>query len=512
MAERFPTAHKRTIAEIRCNLVHVDADSQAVTHGLSYPDINLRYIQPDPLTAGSYQVFLRSHDGAYAEYCNSGGPSSRESADPVPSIPAAWHPHKPFVAANVQDQVQIFDMSAYSSARNLQEGMHSTCTTSFVPEPFAVLEHELQKKVHCLSWRPLSGSQLAVGCVGGVALWHLSGSCRAPVGGSRGSAGGGPWMSFHSAPYQSGSRLTSLQWSPDGRLLAAASPDFLGLLLWDVAEGTCQRVGVGFTPIRMLRWSPDGSYLMAGTYGTSFYLFETSRWRYQSWDYATLGFETGAPDANGTVTSQVRQYVSEMIGSFITRLARSLGVPGHLFTGALGLTSPTKGAVADASWAPDSKILMMLFEGSDQVITFNLVGEAPSLTAQMMPMSLPEIRSSSKDSNIGSAVLLDASSAEGKLQESAVTSMAWDVRGERLTVLLRAPPEVAGCVAIFSTSIQPVVQSQLIGLARPPPGFCRWSAIEDWRLSTSSGVDFGSVISLKNESNNIFNLPLRYNM
>jgi hypothetical protein len=92
-----------------------------------------------------------------------------------------------------------------------------------------------------------------------------------------------------------------------------------------------------------------------------------------------------------------------------------------------------------------------------QVITFNLVGEAPSLAAQMMPLTLPEIRTSSSNNGTGAA--------------SAVTCMAWDARGERLGVLLRAPPEVAGCVAIFSTSTQPVVQSQLIGLARPPTEF-----------------------------------------
>jgi hypothetical protein len=72
--------------------------------------------------------------------------SNSDSTDAVPSVPAAWHPHKSFVATNVKDQVQIFDMSSYSTEK-LQEGMKGATTISMLPEPVAVLEHELQKKV-----------------------------------------------------------------------------------------------------------------------------------------------------------------------------------------------------------------------------------------------------------------------------------------------------------------------------------------------------------------------------
>jgi hypothetical protein len=81
------------------------------------------------------------------------------------------------------------------------------------------------------------------------------------------------------------------------------------------------------------------------------------------------GFEVVAPNPKGTAATQVIQYVSSRIGSLVSMLARSLGVPGHLLTGPSGLNSATKGAAAEATWAPDSKILLMLFEGSDQVIT-----------------------------------------------------------------------------------------------------------------------------------------------
>ena len=58
-----------------------------------------------------------------------------------------------------------------------------------------------------------------------------------------------------------------MTWSPDGRLLVVASPDFSGLVLFDVALGSAVRVGAGFSRLRLLRWSPDGAYLLAGELG-----------------------------------------------------------------------------------------------------------------------------------------------------------------------------------------------------------------------------------------------------
>ncbi len=95
-----------------------------------------------------------------------------------------------------------------------------------------------------------------------MALWHLGGTARPAA---AGRTGGGPWLEFlPAASAPGGSRIVALAWSPDGRLLAAASPDFSGLLLWDAASGAYQRLGAGFSPLRLLRWSPDGSYLLAG--------------------------------------------------------------------------------------------------------------------------------------------------------------------------------------------------------------------------------------------------------
>lgn len=59
-------------------------------------------------------------------------------------------------------------------------------------------------------------------------------------------------------------RVTSLAWSPDGRLLAGSSSDSNRMVVWDVALGVGATLRLGLQPVSCLAWSPDGSYLFAG--------------------------------------------------------------------------------------------------------------------------------------------------------------------------------------------------------------------------------------------------------
>eukprot|EP00967_Tisochrysis_lutea_P122908 scaffold203872_cov17-Tisochrysis_lutea.AAC.1 len=51
---------------------------------------------------------------------------------------------------------------------------------------------------------------------------------------------------------------------------------------------------------------------------------------------------------------------------------------------------------------------------------------------------------------------------------SVISDWAWDPSGERLAVLMAPPHPLAGCLALYATSVDPVVHARLIGFARPP--------------------------------------------
>lgn len=62
-------------------------------------------------------------------------------------------------------------------------------------------------------------------------------------------------------------------------------------------------------------------------------------------------------------------------------------------------------------------------------------------------------------------------------RSSVVEDMAWDPSGRRLAVLLKAPHPAAGLIALYSTSVSPVVRAELVGFARPLAGK---EGLEDW--------------------------------
>ena len=81
--------------------------------------------------------------------------------------------------------------------------------------------------------------------------------------------------------------VTSLTWSPSGKLLASGCPADPNMLIWSVASGQnilVKRVSGG--GISLLRWSPDGSKLFAATPGTTFRVWDTKSWQPDRWTVA----------------------------------------------------------------------------------------------------------------------------------------------------------------------------------------------------------------------------------
>mmetsp|Transcript_25425 Transcript_25425/g.69069 ORF Transcript_25425/g.69069 Transcript_25425/m.69069 type:complete len:613 (-) Transcript_25425:221-2059(-) len=407
--------------------------------------------------------------------------------------PLAWHPHRSMLAsADTRNRVLIHDMAsveqglgggalrngkradlAPSSAAALPHARTSALEQALngstvlragpgeavvpsepssqpaqpaqAPPPLFVLAHPAQPQVHSLAWRPNNGACLAVGARGVVCLWELSGggpaSLRPPVSArsatapshARSDKGPGPWLSVLRVA-DSCARLSALAWSPDGRLLAAASPDMPGVTLWDAASGEPSVVGVGLAAIAMLRWSPCGTYLFGAGVGPRFHVWETSSWTSASWD---------VPLDAGPV-------------------AAAAWAPTTAHT-------PDPSADVAAGQPQQRRVLLLSFEhatrGGGHLVALHFVDKPPSLNAMLMPVVLQDIAHPGTDHPSGSEP--GAGAAEGA-SRSVISDWAWDPSGERLAVLMAPPHPLAGCLALYATSVDPVVHARLIGFARPP--------------------------------------------
>lgn len=98
-----------------------------------------------------------------------------------------------------------------------------------------------------------------------------------------------------------------------------------------------------------------------------------------------------------------------------------------------------------------------------------------------------------------------------------VSDWAWDPTGERLAVLLTHPHPAAGCIALYATSVDPVVHAQLIGFARPPfdlpPHLGRQQQCVKGRVAAHGAFARGALFSVRfggSSDSMLYNLPLYF--
>ena len=140
-----------------------------------------------------------------------------------------------------------------------------------------LLKNGLQKSITCMSWRPFSTSQLAVGCQNGFLIWTLDpNSCIIrPL--------------SQAANFKKGNHfpVTSLEWNLNGTLLASASMKDSSILIWDVDKNSCVPLRRTTPPHLHLQWSLNGAYLFSSSIGNVFRVWNCETWKSDRWTVAS---------------------------------------------------------------------------------------------------------------------------------------------------------------------------------------------------------------------------------
>ncbi|XP_058812233.1 aladin-like [Topomyia yanbarensis] len=236
------------------------------------------------------------------------------------------------------------------------------------PSIVPILKSGLQKSVSSLAWRPFTSGELAVGCQSGTLVWNIDPNSLITR----------PLSQAVQLRYENHFPVTSIEWSPNGCLLATASINDPDILIWDVDQNRqvpLRRVG---PPCALLKWSPTGSRLCSTTVGNVFRVWQTNKWIPDRW---TIN--------NGTIQSIVWSSSGSHL-LFVTTeecFLYCLGfVEDEVFTSTLVPKSALP--VADLSkiiidqvevggrpqalaWCPQSQYLAITFKDTSAIAIFN---------------------------------------------------------------------------------------------------------------------------------------------
>lgn len=295
----------------------------------------------------------------------------------------SWHPHTlKFSYALQDDTVRIHS--------NFTDTVSSLKHTELVP----ILKHKQQKNVACLAWQPNSSSVLAVGCQSCVLIWHVEPTSLATR----------PSSSAVQVLQESGHcPVTSLSWSPDGRVLMSASPVDTAMMAWDVALETCtplRRFGGG--GVSLVNWSPDGSKVFSATPSNLFRVWESRTWSCEKWSTST-------------------------------------------------------GPCKTACWSPKGNILLFATENQPVIysLSFSEVSDEskPVIGGSQTAIACVDLSETELQTEKSSSVKVG-----GLIQQ-----MVWDSQGERLAVVFQGNCDY---VAVFRTRLQPTLEITPCGFVK----------------------------------------------
>jgi len=285
-----------------------------------------------------------------------------------PARAMAWHHCKQLIAFALKNDLIIFyDLIA--------DQFHSR-----------ELSIPFQQRVFQLEWKPVSGYILAVACRNGVCIWDLNTDLA-------------NLLSFPGcAP------VTSIAWSPNGRLIASGSPLSKELIVWNISDNfptVLSKSSVMSSGTTFLKWSPSGHYLFQATTTGSFRVWETRNWTCQTW-------------------SNLSSYCQS------------------------------------ACWSPNGQILIVAVFGESCFYSFGFWKEPPEIDGQFLRCDNTEQYNISFPNGQTESV------------GGAIKEMQWDPTGERLVISFLGNQSGSNLMALYTTSISEELHIIPRGFIRGP--------------------------------------------
>lgn len=235
------------------------------------------------------------------------------------------------------------------------------------------LEHEFQKEIHSLEWRPNCGNTLAVGCKYGVCLWSI---LNKRVGSKSDSSliDEHAWMNY--LKYPNVVPVNALSWSPSGKYLATGSVNYNGVVVWDVdIENPTPLAEFCMGGVTKVLFSPDGQYLFASTTENTFRVWETGTWTNEKWKTNKSYVQTACWSADGNLlafseANDCKVYIvrfSTLKGKIEGVLVKVLDFSPYSVTLASKRVIDVGGAIESLAWDGSNRRFMVSFANSELI-------------------------------------------------------------------------------------------------------------------------------------------------
>lgn len=165
-------------------------------------------------------------------------------------------------------------------------------------------------------------------------------------------------------------------------------------MVWDVALGIGTTLRLGSSPVAMLRWSPHGDYLFAGEGGGGYKGDAATTLTSSVVINGAANAHVAAPECSSIPCARSTRHIN-LRPQCVCNVAAGLAGRFHMWETskchASSWDTPAGGVVVSAAWGPDGKVLLIALSHTSTLVALHLVGEAPSLVEQMLPVTLPHV-------------------------------------------------------------------------------------------------------------------------